>query len=562
MDNTSIRYELPGSVEKRLEDENTPYVFFHNAQKSEVYNKPLLVIGLGGSGFDALSRAKEKMVNCFKTNSKGELEGVEFLEIDTDDRDKNKCLSDPKPGSLTENEFKIFQNADIGAILRNRNTNSDILPEEIDEWLDPNIPIAQIVHGAAGIRQAGRLLLHLNAVEIIDVINAKLDKIRQSVVLSKNPVNVVIFTGIGGGTGSGTFVDISYIVRECIKGFSGQAFITGIILMPDILSGDPNVDKITKENIKRNGFAALKELDHLMNLSETQDFFMQRFPGGFLVDETNEAIFDRCVLVSSMVEGRLLLPRAKEHAYNIAAEMLIDMVSNSSIVSKGSNDVSRRDFALTNMKNRKPANYVYTAVGGQAVYFDFDMVFNLFVKNALEYNLKMEFTHEQIKRRVDDTWKKEEIDESIKALTYARENFSTANRGLYELVYESFDKKTGKREIKPVTLQYIRENCNQRYEPTENSVVKDAYLIELEEFDRKARNLYERLQLIYDEIDVRDDQYIAEMKNRIQEALNYTVVDLEIEADGMARPDFGDRRFLDKFRRVLRDCGRDGKHET
>ena len=39
-------------------------------------------------------------------------------------------------------------------------------------------------------------------------------------------------------------------------------------------------------------------------------------------------------------------------------------------------------------------------------------------------------------------------------------------------------------------------------------------------------------------------------------------VDLEIEADGMARPDFGDRRFLDKFRRVLRDCGRDGKHET
>ena len=247
-----LKYELPSSVEKRLKDKNTPYVFSRNAQKSDIYNKPLLIIGLGGSGYDALSRAKEKMVSCFKTNSRGELEGVEFLEIDTDDRDMKKCLSNPKTGSLTENEFLIFQNADIGAILRSRDTNSDVLPEEIDEWLDPHIPVAQIVHGAAGIRQAGRLLLHLNAVEIIDVVKAKLDKIRQSVVLSKSPVNVVIFTGIGGGTGSGTFVDVSYIVRECIKQFSGQAFITGIMLMPDILSGDPNVDKITKENIKRN----------------------------------------------------------------------------------------------------------------------------------------------------------------------------------------------------------------------------------------------------------------------------------------------------------------------
>lgn len=521
MAGTKFEFELPSTVEKRLKNKATPYVFSRNAKKSDVFNKPLLVIGLGGSGYDALSRAKEKMINCFKTNSKGELEGVEFLEIDTDDRDMKNCFSNPKVGNLNENEFKIFQNADIGAILRNRATNSDVLPEEIDEWLDPNIPVAQIVHGAAGIRQAGRLLLHLNAIEIIDVLKAKLDKIRQSVVLSKNPINVVIFTGIGGGTGSGIFVDIAYMVRECIKEFSGQAFITGIILMPDILSGDPNVDKITKENIKRNGFAALKELDHLMNLSETQDTYSQRFPGGFVIDSTNEAIFDRCVLVSSMAEGRLLLPNAKEHAYNIAAEMLIDMISNSSIVSNGSNDVSRRDSALTNMKDRKPVNYVYTAVGGQAVYLDYDMIFNLFVKNVLEYDINMGFTSEQIEKKIEETWLKEKMEEAINGLVITRDNITTDSRKLFKLVYEKTD-STGKRVECAVDKKYIQKNYEKKYEPTEDVSAKDAFEKELNILNHKAEKFLEKMQDLYAGIDIRYDIYIDALKNRIQKALNGT----------------------------------------
>lgn len=531
MDNTEIKFKLPGSTEKRLRDKNTPYVFARNAQKSNVYNGPLLVIGLGGSGYDALSRAKEKMVNCFKMDKKGELKGIEFLEIDTDDRDMKKCLEAPTFWGLKADEFKIFQNADIGAILRARNTGADVLPEEIAEWLDPNIPVAQIVHGAAGIRQAGRLLLHLNAVEIIDVIKEKLDKIRQSVTLSKNPVNVVIFTGIGGGTGSGVFVDIAYIVRQCIKEFSGQAFITGIMLMPDILSGDPNVDKITKENIKRNGFAALKELDHLMNLSETKDTFIQKFPGGFVVEETEEAIFDRCVLVSSMVEGRLLLPNAKEHAYNIAAEMLIDMISNSSIVSKGSNDISRRDAALTNMKNRKPANYVYTAVGGQAVYVDFDLVFNLFVKQVLDYDVNMTFTQEQVNAEVDKIWKNEQIEEAINWLVVDQNNFPVEGRDLYELYYEEIN-ASGETEKKPVNKEYIRKNYDRKYVPTEKTERRKAYDEELKVLQRTAERLLQKLGEIYSKIESQyDDRYIDLLKNKIQVALNERKSKVEPETE-------------------------------
>ena len=523
MDDTSIKYELPDDFDNEMKSKDRPYVFSSNAHKSDVFNPPLLVIGLGGSGYEALSRAKEKMFSCFVTNSKGELDGVEFLEIDTDDRDKKTCLGNSKPGSLTESEFLIFQSADIGAILRSRKDNPDVLPKEIVKWLDPHIPVAQIVHGAAGIRQAGRLLLHLNAIEIIDVIKDKLDKIRQSVVLSKSPVNVVIFTGIGGGTGSGTFVDISYIVRECIKQFSGQAFITGIILMPDILAGDPNVDKNTQENIKRNGFAALKELDYLMNLSETQDTFSQSFPGGFLVEETSDSIFDRCVLVSSMIEGRLLLPHAKEHAYNTAAEMLIDMVSNSSFVSKGSNEVSLREYALANFKDRKPVNYLYTAVGGQAVYFDFDMVFDLFIKNVLEYEINKVYSRQEIEKRVDKTMEDKGIQDSIDELSRARLRIVTANRNLYELVDTRHSIKTGKRETKQVSKSDIRNHPNRKYEITENKDVRDAYDTELQEFDRKGTYLCEKLRRVYAATGIRDDAYIAEMKNRVLEALNNTI---------------------------------------
>lgn len=512
-----IPYVLPESTKKRLNDKKTAYIFSRNAQKSRVYNKPLFVIGLGGSGFDVLSTAKEKMVNCFQTNSCGEMEGVEFLEIDTDDRDMKKVLASPYPGSLKKEEFKIFQNADIGAILRNRRTNSDVLPEEIDEWLDPDIPIAQIVHGAAGIRQAGRLLLHLNDIAIISTIKDKLNKIRESVALGASPVNVVIFTGLGGGTGSGIFIDIAYIVRECIKEFSGQAFITGILLMPDILSGDPNVDKITKENIKRNGFAALKELDHLMNLSETQDTFSQAFPSGFNIEETNEAVFDRCVLVSSMAEGRLLLPNAKAHAYNIAAEMLIDMVSNSSMVSNGSNDVNRSDAALRNMKKPKPANYVYTAIGGQSVYLDFDLVFNLFVKSVLEYDINMNFSEEEVENEVEKIWTEEGIKEEIDKLVNAKETIPVDGKGLYRIT-DSIRSE----DIKIINKSYIKKNCNAEYKIRRNNDRYEAYQKDLEELDRKAQDLLDKLRDVYAGIDVRYDNHIDKLKKRIQDALNET----------------------------------------
>ena len=128
MDDTSIKYELPDDFDNEMKSKDRPYVFSSNAHKSDVFNPPLLVIGLGGSGYEALSRAKEKMFSCFVTNSKGELDGVEFLEIDTDDRDKKTCLGNSKPGSLTESEFLIFQSADIGAILRSRKDNPDVLP--------------------------------------------------------------------------------------------------------------------------------------------------------------------------------------------------------------------------------------------------------------------------------------------------------------------------------------------------------------------------------------------------------------------------------------------------
>lgn len=521
MESTEIKYELPSSLEDKLKDRNTPYVFNRNAKKSKVYNNPLLVVGLGGSGFDVLSRAKEKLVNCFMTDSNGKLKGVEFLEIDTDDRDMNRSLSSPCISSLKKDEFKIFRNADIGAILRNRNTYSDVLPKEIDQWLDPDIPVAQIVNGAAGIRQAGRLLLHLNILEIVDIIKKKLDKIRKGVSLSKNPVNVVIFTGLGGGTGSGIFIDIAYIVRQCIKQFSGQAFINGVLLMPDILSGDPNIDTITRENIKRNGFAALKELDHLMNLSETGDVFAQKFPGGFEIAETDEAIFERCVLVSSMAEERTLIPDSKAHAYDIAAEMLVDMLSSSSIVSKGSNEVSQRDAALANIK-RKPSNYLYTAVGGKAVYLDFDLIFNLFVKQVLNCDINRGAEPQRVEMEINRIWKEEGLEEEIRDIESVRTSVTVSGRALYELIYEEKD-STGKFIKRQVDKGYIRKNPEKEYIPTLNIEAREAYERDLQVFERRAQELLIKLQGIYEDIKKTGySSHIDAMKIKIQKRLSET----------------------------------------
>ena len=154
------------------------------------------------------------------------------------------------------------------------------------------------MNGAAGIRQAGRLILFLNFQRIYDALQRKLSKISENYDASKCRPRIYLFAGIGGGTGSGMFIDLSYMMRSI-----QNVDLQGVIFMPDVSCLKPNLRETHKKNIQRNGFAALKELDYLMILDRVGESFRQDYPGGIGVDR-NDPVFDLCMLVGAQEDGR------------------------------------------------------------------------------------------------------------------------------------------------------------------------------------------------------------------------------------------------------------------
>lgn len=86
-------------------------------------------------------------------------------------------------------------------------------------------------------------------------------------------LNVFIGAGLGGGTGSGMFLDLAYIVRALSDELGIQSEfcrLTGIGVLPQAYPGIPS------RSLYPNTGAALRELDHAM----VQGNFRSRYPGG------------------------------------------------------------------------------------------------------------------------------------------------------------------------------------------------------------------------------------------------------------------------------------------
>src|SRR5690606_16183170 len=75
------------------------------------------------------------------------------------------------------------------------------------------------------------------------------------------PVQVFVYFSVAGGTGSGAFIPFSYLVRDALGDKRSRVF--GFAILPEafeVVAGK------NRDGIYANGYAALKELEHLMRL--------------------------------------------------------------------------------------------------------------------------------------------------------------------------------------------------------------------------------------------------------------------------------------------------------
>ena len=365
----------------------------------DTIDNPMLVIGLGGTGIDSLLRLKYQINRRFNlpTDSltkrrKDKPDNIEFLAFETNEQDKNKKYKGIGLDPL--NELVLLSEAGIGTMLQNRSR----LHSSITSWLSPELHVADGMNGASGVRQAGRLLLFTKINQVVDAIQKKISELKKG---TDKKLYVFLLTGLSGGTGSGCFLDIAYIVRTILDHEAGgqgidRSKMMGYLFTPDVNLSNTSLSIHTKEYIMKNGYAALKELDYWMNIEDRKERFIQNYQTRLSVNSA-VAPFDLCHLISGEdMEGKVI-EEAYDYCMNVTAENITNFMASE-------DKESGEEFAIhdyisnieTNIKQMKeavlPANYKYNIIGASASILPIEemttyMAYRLFCKIDNMFNV-------------------------------------------------------------------------------------------------------------------------------------------------------------------------------
>ena len=274
-----------------------------------------VMIGIGGTGIDALRKLKKEIYQRIEPdehtdNSVPQYKKIKFLAIDTDSRNLDSYNSGADKLSLNE-MFSLYE----------PNFGPPFLRPDF-EWMSDGLRLAG-ADGAGGVRQAGRYCLMKKS----SALKAKISGLIADAMAEAGRayINIHIFAGLSGGTGSGCFLDVCYIVREIVKEMSSLIF--GYFFLPDVQlhrKGIMGREAIENWN-KANGYAALKELDYLMSLPSSNEIFEEDY-GEFVV-RSCEAPVDFCHLISGTNSQGVIIENAYDYALNVAVSYVVSFLS-------------------------------------------------------------------------------------------------------------------------------------------------------------------------------------------------------------------------------------------
>ena len=300
----------------------------HSQQSRQYRGAAALAIGIGGTGVAALAELKQKVYQHLEPDDPDspvpEYQHIQFLAIDSDttDIDRMRGMARLDRGR----EFFSINNPNLSAALWAK----DLIKGNASlNWMDiDHIGGLLSTQGAGGVRQVGRYLLISRASNLISTIQAKCTQALEG--MTGSDLDVYIFAGISGGTGSGCFLDTCYIVQKALEGMrkAQSANVMGFFFLPDVVTSKPQVaaDPVKVNYNSSNGYAAMKELDYLMSLKDADDWFRQNY-GTFKI-ETQEPPVKMCHLISATKSDGSLVPDGFRYCINMAADYVMDCLAD------------------------------------------------------------------------------------------------------------------------------------------------------------------------------------------------------------------------------------------
>ena len=323
---------------------------------------PVVIIGLGGTGVDAISRLKTKLQRQIEPDNKDDVieKGeepkyghIKFLGIDAD-----KTWFEGK--GLSQGETLNIQNYHYNDIFQPQKLHELKLHKEL-QWMSIDF-ISQHLppdfNGAGAYRQFGRWLTITRANDI----RMKISQVIKQACLGRNggSLNVHIISGISGGMGGGSFVDVCYITRKVISdlAYSG-AKVFGYFVLPDaiISKEEISIDPVSIASNEKNGMASLLEIEHLMNLKDSNEWFEQDY-GSFQV-RTQQQLVDMChfVSVTNMSATNMNgvpIENGYEYALNVVGDYILAFLSNAQVANGPS--INMRSLYLSMMNDLSMIN--------------------------------------------------------------------------------------------------------------------------------------------------------------------------------------------------------------
>ena len=303
------------------------------------FNGNLLVIGLGGLGSRAVCALKGMLADNITPE-----DNINFLMIDSDISEMEATIEDSKEGvGFNALEVISIYRPDIENVLENGIAKNPI-HENLANWMDPEFPAVTIGRdGAKGNRQIGRLMFSNAYTDVRMLLFDKLQDVYDRT--ESGTVDVIIVSGVSGGTGSGILSDVSYNIRAYGKAKKWNNLrVGGCLLMPDVLFGHKAVYDDTElvSRLNANGCATMKEVDYYMKLSEKDDNYTFVSKGNKMVIREN--LFDACMLVSGKKDAQGYIPEG--FILKDVASFLYRLASNKYV---GNNDVDNDRKLLRDM---------------------------------------------------------------------------------------------------------------------------------------------------------------------------------------------------------------------
>jgi serine/threonine protein kinase len=269
---------------------------------------PALVIGLGHLGLKVLQSLRGNL--HYQFGSIDEVPNLRLLYLDTDPEGLNHATWGNPGAALTPSEVLLTKLNRPRHYLRSHDGR-----ETLDSWLHLKM-LYRIPRNpeTTGLRALGRLAFMDQYRLIARRLQSELEACTEAnglataaqktgLGLRQNWPRVYVVTGLAGGTGSGMFLDLAYVLRQLLKqrGYE-KPEIVGLFLLP-VVDRHPG-----RTPALGNTFAALTELHHFSSLGTT---FVARYDEKEAPINDAEAPFQQCVALQlpDVAEAGLLQER-------------------------------------------------------------------------------------------------------------------------------------------------------------------------------------------------------------------------------------------------------------